>query len=54
MTRKHFIALAREIAKIESSHVRYAAASAVANAAIEFNPLFDRERFYDACKVVVI
>ena len=49
MTRKHFIALAAEIAKIVDPAARIAAARAVADAAGQFNPAFDRARFFTAC-----
>jgi len=49
MTKKHFQALADEIACISDDTARRAAARAVANACKRFNPSFDRERFFAAC-----
>lgn len=48
MTKKHFIALAQEISRIEFP-CRFAAAQAVANVAQAHNPRFDRRRFFIAC-----
>ena len=53
MTRKHFEALAAEIAKIEDKAAREQAAVAVVNACEKFNPNFDRTRFYATCNVAV-
>ncbi|MDI3304627.1 MAG: hypothetical protein QJR04_25095 [Burkholderia multivorans] len=52
MTKKHFEALAREIAAIENEYARHAAALAVMRACMQFNPNFDCARFLSACKVV--
>ena len=51
MSRKHFIALAAEIAKIVDPTARTLAAVAVADAAAGFSPSFDRARFFAACRV---
>lgn len=51
MTRKHFVALADEIANISDDTARLAAARAVARACAKFNPDFDRGRFLKACNV---
>lgn len=52
MTRKHFQALADEIANISDDTARLAAARAVARACAKFNPAFDMARFFAACNVV--
>lgn len=49
MTKKHFIALAAEIALIDDREARRKAADAVARAARQFNPNFDKARFLAAC-----
>lgn len=49
MTKKYFIALAAEIAKIDDLRARREAAEAVARAAQQFNPNFDKARFLAAC-----
>jgi hypothetical protein len=51
MSRKHFIALAREISYISPISARKLAALAVANAAARDNCNFDRGRFYTACGI---
>ncbi|QYD70116.1 hypothetical protein KZJ38_07350 [Paraburkholderia edwinii] len=50
MTKKHFEALAREIAKIHDANARREAAIAVARVCHEFNPTFNIARFYAACQ----
>jgi hypothetical protein len=54
MTRKHFQAIADEIARIENLTCRIEAAHAVARAVKQFNPAFDVTKFYHACDVVVL
>jgi len=49
MTKKHFIALAAEIAGIEDRKARLLAAQCVCNVGQRFNPSFDRVRFFQAC-----
>lgn len=51
MTKKHFEALAREIAKIEDQAARESAALAVVRAVAEFNDRFNVGRFLRACNV---
>lgn len=51
MSRKHFIALAKEISYISDETARKLAALAVANAAGQHNNNFDRARFYAACGI---
>ncbi len=51
MTRKHFNALAAAIRRITDAHARRVAAEAVAEICHQFNPRFDRERFFRACGV---
>lgn len=51
MSKKHFIALAREISYITDETARKLAAMAVANAAAQSNDRFDRSRFYAACGI---
>ena len=51
MTRKHFIALAQEIALIPGALARYDAAKAVATACKGINPAFNKDRFFVACGV---
>lgn len=53
MTKKHFIALAREIAEIRDDTARRAAANAVAEACRTQSYKFDRERFLTACRANV-
>lgn len=52
MTKKHFKALAREIAEIEDMTARKIAALAVARACAQFNPAFNRDLFLIACEVI--
>jgi len=54
MTRKHFVALASEIASINDDLSRRAAAFAVARACAKFNQNFDRARFLSACGIFEI
>lgn len=51
MTKRHFQALADEIANISDDTARLAAARAVARACARFNSAFDRGRFFRACNV---
>ena len=51
MSKKHFIALAAEIAKLNPES-RLDAASAVAAVAAKFNPAFNKDMFFKACGVV--
>lgn len=51
MSKKHFEALARHIRDIKDHEHRLSAATAVANAAVAFNPRFDWCRFFTACGV---
>lgn len=51
MTKKHFIALAKEISRIPSAQARQEAAYAVARAVQQFNPAFNRDTFFNACGV---
>lgn len=51
MSRKHFQALADEIARIEDIACRIQAANAVARACRAMNPNFDNSRFMRACGV---
>jgi len=53
MTKKHFIAFAREIAESGQSELtRWAMARLIIRVAIEHNPRFDRNRFISACGLV--
>lgn len=52
MSRKHFVALAQEISKIQDARERQVAAEAVANACAEHNDRFDRQRFLQACGAI--
>ena len=52
MSRKHFITLAENIARITDTSARRLAAEAVASAAREHNDRFDYARFFSACGVV--
>lgn len=49
MTKKHFIALAAEIAKISNLNERKAAARVVVSVARDDNARFDTNRFLEAC-----
>ena len=49
MSKKHFIAMAREFARIENIECRRQAAEAFAVIAKQVNPAFDRARFFAAC-----
>jgi hypothetical protein len=49
MTKKHFVALASEIARLEDKAERYACFQVIARVAEQFNPSFDRVRFLRAC-----
>lgn len=51
MSRKHFVALAETIARIENNEVREQTARAVASVCAECNGRFDRGRFLRACGV---
>ena len=51
MTRKHFIAMAREIAEMPDRKSAKIAAEAFAQVARSVNPRFDFNRFYTACGV---
>jgi hypothetical protein len=51
MTKKHFIALAKAISKIENEVARRLAADAVAEVAAETNSRFNYLRFMSACGV---
>ncbi len=51
MSKKHFIALAAEIARIVDPAARRAAAEAVAAVARRENDRYDAGRFYAACGV---
>ena len=58
MTRKHFEALARELKARQPSTKDqrigwFQAVSAVMSAAEQFNPRFDRKKFYAACGIDV-
>lgn len=52
MTKKHFIALAAEIAAIQNVEARQLAAEAVARVAGRFNPNFNLDRFMTACNAL--
>jgi hypothetical protein len=52
MTKKHFIALAQEIAGISDRKARLLAAQCVCNVGQRFNPSFDRVRFFQACGLI--
>lgn len=51
MTRKHFIAMAREISQMPDRSSARIAAEAFAQVARAVNPRFDFGRFYAACGV---
>jgi hypothetical protein len=52
MTRKHFIALAERISRLDEPS-RSHAAHAVADVCVKFSDGFDRDRFYRACALHV-
>lgn len=49
MSRKHFIAMAKEISNIQNVEARKQAANAFASVAITVNSDFNRTRFMEAC-----
>jgi hypothetical protein len=49
MTKKHFIAMAARLAKMECADCRREAAEAFADIAAQANASFDRARFLAAC-----
>jgi len=51
MTKKHFIAMAREISQMPVLSERLTVAIAFCKVARAANPRFDQARFLDACKV---
>ena len=51
MTRKHFIAMAREISEMQDRKAARIVAEAFAQVARAVNPRFDFGRFYTACGV---
>ena len=51
MTRKHFIAMAREISEMQDRKSARIAAEAFAAVASAINPRFNFARFYTACGV---
>ena len=51
MTRKHFIAMAREISQMPDRKSAKIAAEAFAQVARSVNPRFDFDRFFTACGV---
>ena len=51
MTRKHFIAMAREISEMQDRKSARIAAEAFAAVASAINPRFNFSRFYTACGV---
>jgi hypothetical protein len=51
MTRKHFIAMAKEIAQMEDRKSARIAAEAFAQVARAVNSRFNFDRFYTACGV---
>ncbi len=52
MTKKHFIAFAREIAESGQSEItRWAMARLIIRVATDDNPRFDRSRFITACNL---
>ena len=52
MTRKYLRVVASAVATIGDETARYLAASALADELRHHNPLFDRFRFFRACKAV--
>jgi hypothetical protein len=51
MTRKHFIAMAKEIKEIANMEARLQAAIAFCKVARSVNNKFDQSKFLDACEV---
>jgi len=51
MTRKHFIAMAKEISQMSDRKSARIAAEAFAQVARAVNPRFNFDRFYTACGV---
>ena len=51
MSRKHFVAMAREISQMPIMSERLAAAIAFCRVAQAANPRFNQARFLDACGV---
>ena len=51
MTRKHFIAMAKEISEMQDRKSARIVAEAFAQVASSANPRFDFGRFYTACGV---
>ena len=51
MSRKHFVAMAKEIADMQDRKSARIAAEAFAHVAAAVNPRFDFNRFYSACGV---
>jgi hypothetical protein len=51
MTKKHFVAMAREISQMPDMTQRLATAIAFSKVAQATNPRFDQAKFLDACKV---
>jgi hypothetical protein len=51
MTRKHFVAMAREISQMPDRKSAKITAEAFAQVARSVNPRFDFDRFYTACGV---
>jgi hypothetical protein len=49
MSRKHFVAMAKELADIADLDARKQAAKAFADVAKAMNSRFDYTRFYEAC-----
>lgn len=54
MTRKHFEAFAKAVARIADNDERKRTALLVANVCERFNASFSREAFFAACKVVAL
>ena len=51
MTKKHFVAMAREISQMPNMAQRLATAIAFCRVAQTANPRFDQARFLEACGV---
>jgi hypothetical protein len=51
MSKKHYVAFAESVARIEDSEGRGRVAKLVADVCAQFGGKFDRGRFYWACKV---